>query len=74
MMANKITQAEKLIWFAWGRGLMADPNMPKKAMQGRFDDIRTCSLGYEVHRIGGCLEARRAKEAIDEGMVLGCSI
>ncbi|MBT8351597.1 MAG: hypothetical protein KJO26_10240 [Deltaproteobacteria bacterium] len=53
---------------------MADPNMPKKAMQGRFDDIRTCSLGYEVHGIGDCRKARSAKEAIYEGMVLGCSI
>jgi len=25
-----------------GRGLMADPEMPIKAQQGRFDDIRTC--------------------------------
>jgi 2,4-dienoyl-CoA reductase-like NADH-dependent reductase (Old Yellow Enzyme family)/thioredoxin reductase len=25
-----------------GRGLLADPNMPKKAEQGRLDEIRTC--------------------------------
>ncbi|MFO7688018.1 MAG: NAD(P)/FAD-dependent oxidoreductase [Desulfobacterales bacterium] len=25
-----------------GRGLMADPEMPLKAQQGRFDEIRTC--------------------------------
>jgi NADPH-dependent 2,4-dienoyl-CoA reductase/sulfur reductase-like enzyme len=25
-----------------GRGLLADPEMPKKAMEGRLDDIRTC--------------------------------
>ena len=25
-----------------GRGLLADPEMPKKAKQGRLDDIRTC--------------------------------
>ena len=25
-----------------GRGLLADPEMPKKAKQGRFDEIRTC--------------------------------
>jgi len=37
-----------------------------------YDQIK--SLGYEIHRIGDCLEARSAKEAIYEGMVLGCSI
>ncbi|UCG05503.1 MAG: FAD-dependent oxidoreductase [Desulfobacterales bacterium] len=25
-----------------GRGLLADPEMPKKAKEGRFDEIRTC--------------------------------
>ena len=29
------------------------------------------SLGYETHRIGDCLEARNAKEAIYEGALLG---
>ena len=37
-----------------------------------YDQIK--SFGYEIHRIGDCLEARNAKEAIYEGMVLGCSI
>ena len=32
------------------------------------------SLGYEIHRIGDCLEARNAKAAIYEGAVLGRSI
>jgi pyruvate/2-oxoglutarate dehydrogenase complex dihydrolipoamide dehydrogenase (E3) component len=32
------------------------------------------SLGYEIHRIGDCLEARNAKEAIYEGAVLGRSL
>jgi len=37
-----------------------------------YDQIK--SFGYEIHRIGDCLEVRSAKEAIYEGMVLGCSI
>ena len=37
-----------------------------------YDQIK--SSGYEIHRIGDCLKARSAKEAIYEGMVLGCSI
>jgi NADPH-dependent 2,4-dienoyl-CoA reductase/sulfur reductase-like enzyme len=32
------------------------------------------SLGYEIHRIGDCLEARDAKAAIYEGTVLGHSL
>ncbi len=32
------------------------------------------SLGYEIHRIGDCLEPRSAKAAIYEGGVLGRSI
>ena len=32
------------------------------------------SLGYEIHRIGDCLEPRSAKSAIYEGAVLGRAI
>lgn len=39
---------------------------------GLFDLVK--SLGYEVHRIGDCLEPRSAKAAISEGAVLGRSI
>jgi pyruvate/2-oxoglutarate dehydrogenase complex dihydrolipoamide dehydrogenase (E3) component len=39
---------------------------------GLFDRVK--SLGYEVHRIGDCLEPRSAKAAIFEGAVLGRSI
>ena len=42
LMANKIIQTGKTDLVCMGRGLMADPKMPEKAMQGRFDDIRTC--------------------------------
>jgi hypothetical protein len=31
-------------------------------------------LGFEIHRIGDCLEARSAKTAIYEGAVLGRSL
>jgi len=32
------------------------------------------SLGYEIHRIGDCLEPRSAKSAIYEGAILGRAI
>jgi hypothetical protein len=44
----------------------------KPALDPFNDQIK--SFGSEIHRIGDCLEARSAKEAIYEGMVLGCSI
>jgi len=37
-----------------------------------FDQIK--SMGYEIHRIGDCLEPRSAKAAIYEGAVLGRAI
>ena len=37
-----------------------------------FDQIKTS--GYEIHRIGDCLEPRSAKAAIYEGALLGRSI
>jgi 2,4-dienoyl-CoA reductase-like NADH-dependent reductase (Old Yellow Enzyme family)/thioredoxin reductase len=39
---------------------------------GLFDQIK--SMGYEIHRIGDCLEPRSAKAAIYEGAVLGRAI
>jgi 2,4-dienoyl-CoA reductase-like NADH-dependent reductase (Old Yellow Enzyme family)/thioredoxin reductase len=39
---------------------------------GLFSEIE--KMGYEVHRIGDCLEPRSAKAAIYEGAVLGRSI
>jgi hypothetical protein len=37
-----------------------------------YDQIK--SLGYEIHKIGDCLEPRSAKSAIYEGAVLGRAI
>jgi pyruvate/2-oxoglutarate dehydrogenase complex dihydrolipoamide dehydrogenase (E3) component len=47
------------------------------AIGNRSDDTlydRIQSLGYEIHKIGDCLEPRSAKAAIYEGAVLGRSI
>ncbi len=40
--ANKIIESGKADLVCIGRGLMADPEMPKKAQEGRLDEIRTC--------------------------------
>lgn len=35
-----------------GRPLLADPDLPKKAYENRFDDITPCALRRPVHHAG----------------------
>jgi 2,4-dienoyl-CoA reductase-like NADH-dependent reductase (Old Yellow Enzyme family)/thioredoxin reductase len=41
-IADEILVKKKADLVCIGRGLLADPEMPKKAREGRFDEIRTC--------------------------------
>ena len=41
-IANDIIEQDKADLVCIGRGLLADPEMPKKALEGRLDEIRTC--------------------------------
>ncbi|MGD2124566.1 MAG: FAD-dependent oxidoreductase [Desulfobacteraceae bacterium] len=42
LVAEAIVAGEKADLVCVGRGLLADPEMPKKAKEGRLDDIRIC--------------------------------
>ncbi|MCF8129865.1 MAG: FAD-dependent oxidoreductase [Deltaproteobacteria bacterium] len=42
LLAEEIIKGGKADLICIGRGLLADPAMPKKAMEGRLNDIRTC--------------------------------
>ncbi|MCF8084698.1 MAG: FAD-dependent oxidoreductase [Deltaproteobacteria bacterium] len=42
VLADRIVGEGKADLVCIGRGLLADPEMPKKAQQGRVEDIRTC--------------------------------
>jgi len=42
LIANRIIAQDKADLICIGRGLLADPEMPNKARQGRSDEIRTC--------------------------------
>jgi 2,4-dienoyl-CoA reductase-like NADH-dependent reductase (Old Yellow Enzyme family)/thioredoxin reductase len=42
MIADSIIAEGKADLVCMGRGLLADPELPKKAKDGRFDDIRIC--------------------------------
>lgn len=41
-VAEEILKTGKADMVCMGRGLLADPDLPKKALEGRLDDIRTC--------------------------------
>jgi NADPH-dependent 2,4-dienoyl-CoA reductase/sulfur reductase-like enzyme len=42
MVANEVLSKDQADLVCIGRGLLADPEMPNKARQGRLDEIRTC--------------------------------
>ncbi len=42
LIANEILKKEQADLVCMGRGLLADPEMPNKAREGRLDEIRTC--------------------------------
>jgi len=42
LIANQIIEQDKADLICIGRGLLADPEMPNKAREGRSDEIRTC--------------------------------
>jgi 2,4-dienoyl-CoA reductase-like NADH-dependent reductase (Old Yellow Enzyme family)/thioredoxin reductase len=42
VIAEEIIKGGKADLVCVGRGLLSDPEMPKKAKEGRLDDIRTC--------------------------------
>ncbi len=42
ILADRIIGEGKADLVAMGRALIADPELPRKALQGRFDDIRPC--------------------------------
>jgi 2,4-dienoyl-CoA reductase (NADPH2) len=42
VLANRIIAEGRADMVSMGRPLIADPELPKKALEGRIDDIRTC--------------------------------
>ena len=50
-LAEEVLQEGKADFIALGRALLADPDWPKKVMEGRTDEIRPCIGDHE-----GCLD------------------
>jgi 2,4-dienoyl-CoA reductase (NADPH2) len=42
LLADRIISEGRADMISMGRPLIADPELPRKALEGRFDDIRTC--------------------------------
>jgi 2,4-dienoyl-CoA reductase-like NADH-dependent reductase (Old Yellow Enzyme family)/thioredoxin reductase len=53
-LAERILQEEKADMVAMGRALLADPELPRKAREGRLDDIRKCTACNTgcIYRVG----------------------
>ncbi len=41
-LAEKVLEEGKADFIGWGRPLIADPDLPRKAAEGRIDEIRKC--------------------------------
>jgi 2,4-dienoyl-CoA reductase-like NADH-dependent reductase (Old Yellow Enzyme family)/thioredoxin reductase len=62
-MAEEILQQGKSDLIAMGRALLADPEFPRKAREGRFQDIRPCI---------GCLQGCR--DYLYQGLPITCLV
>jgi 2,4-dienoyl-CoA reductase-like NADH-dependent reductase (Old Yellow Enzyme family) len=51
VFANKVLEELKADLIAIGRGLLADPYMPKKAYEGRLDEINRCTYCNTCHTL-----------------------
>jgi len=50
-LAEKTLQKGKADFIAWGRPLIADPDLPRKVAEGRLDEIRRCIHCNECLRV-----------------------
>lgn len=62
-LAEEIVASKKADMVAMGRALIADPWLPRKAFEGRFNDIRKC-----IACIDGCVGR------LAYGFQIGCSV
>jgi 2,4-dienoyl-CoA reductase-like NADH-dependent reductase (Old Yellow Enzyme family)/thioredoxin reductase len=63
ILAEEILSQGKADLIAMGRALIADPEMPRKAMEGRLEDIRRC-----IACVRGC------SERLMQGLRISCDV
>jgi 2,4-dienoyl-CoA reductase (NADPH2) len=66
VLAERILEEGKADFVAMARALLADPDLPNKAREGRFDDIRRCIY------CNNCLTRNKARNVI--GRRFGCTV
>lgn len=73
VLAENILRESKADLIYMGRALLADPELPVKAMQGRFKDIRTCiacsicnKTMWEEENMRCAVNATQGKEETDQ--------
>lgn len=69
LFAEKVLHDGRADFIAMGRGLLADPELPNKAKEGRFDEIRRCIYCNNCRR--GLFDREKLKK---EGRVLSCTV
>jgi 2,4-dienoyl-CoA reductase (NADPH2) len=70
ILANSILQEDKADFVAMGRALLADPELPNKAREKRFDEIRRCIY------CNNCRLGRVSPEGVESrrGAGLSCTV
>ncbi len=64
LLAGQVIVENKADLVAMGRPLLTDPDLPRKAMEGRYDDIRKC-IACNEGCIGNLYRARRLSCALN---------
>lgn len=59
LLAEQTLQQGKADFIAMGRALVADPDLPNKAQEGRFKDIRPCVYCNNCHYVRHDLKERK---------------
>ena len=67
-LAEKILQEGKADFIAMGRALMADPQLPNKAREGRFDEIRRCIY------CNNCWDMLWRQRILKHGIIFSCTV
>lgn len=67
-LAEKILEEGKADFIAMGRALMADPQLPNKAREGRFDEIRRCIY------CNNCWDVLWRQRILKHGITFSCTV
>jgi len=67
-LAERILEDGRVDFIAMGRALMADPQLPNKAREGRFDEIRRCIY------CNNCWDILWRQRILKHGITFSCTV